>query len=104
MGDFHDQHAMWPKLARTPSNGARQSRRRRQSIRSTAEDGIKGNTHMLMMDLNRTYRQAGDDWIGSRGCELGLGAALGDISGLPRLAIIGRAGGTVFSYFRRKIG
>src|SRR4051794_2153820 len=69
-GDFLDQHAVWPKLVVNPNKWA-------QAIAAAGgkvdtfelpKMGLKGNTHMLMMDRNSDeVARLVNDWIGKQG-------------------------------------
>ena len=69
-GDFIDKHAVWPRIRPNPRNGP-------QAIKAAGGTvdtfdlpvmGIKGNTHMLMMDRNSDdIAKLVHDWIGKQG-------------------------------------
>ena len=69
-GDFHDKHAIWPKLVVNPNKWAAAIK----AAGGTADTfelpkmGIKGNTHMLMMDRNSDeVAKLVNDWIAKQG-------------------------------------
>ena len=69
-GDFIDKHAVWQKIAANPRSG-------REAIKAAGgtvdtfdlpKMGIKGNTHMLMMDRNSDdVAKLVHEWIGKQG-------------------------------------
>jgi pimeloyl-ACP methyl ester carboxylesterase len=69
-GDFHDKHALWQRLRAGPEKWAEAIK----TAGGTADAfdlprmGIKGNTHMLMMDRNSDdIAKLVSDWIGKQG-------------------------------------
>jgi pimeloyl-ACP methyl ester carboxylesterase len=69
-GDFHDKHALWQRLRAGPEKWAEAIK----TAGGTADAfdlprmGIKGNTHMLMMDQNSDdIAKLVSDWIGKQG-------------------------------------
>ena len=69
-GDYIDKHAVWPRIAANPIKWA-------QAIAGAGgkadtfdlpKMGIKGNTHMLMMDKNSDdIAKLVNEWIGKQG-------------------------------------
>ena len=69
-GDFIDKHAVWPRIVVNPNKWADAIK----AAGGTADTfdlpkmGIKGNTHMLMMDRNSDdIARLVSDWIGKQG-------------------------------------
>jgi len=69
-GDFHDKHAIWPKLRVNPVKwgDAITAAGGKVDTFDLPKMGIKGNTHMLMMDRNSDeVAKLVNDWIGKQG-------------------------------------
>jgi pimeloyl-ACP methyl ester carboxylesterase len=69
-GDFHDKHAIWQKIRVNPVKwgDAIAAAGGRVGTFDLPKMGIKGNTHMLMMDRNSDeVAKLVNDWIGKQG-------------------------------------
>jgi pimeloyl-ACP methyl ester carboxylesterase len=69
-GDFHDKHAIWPKLRANPVKwgDAIAAAGGKVDTFDLPKMGIKGNSHMLMMDRNSDeVAKLVNDWIGKQG-------------------------------------
>jgi pimeloyl-ACP methyl ester carboxylesterase len=69
-GDFHDNHPIWPKLRANPVKwgDAIAAAGGKVDTFDLPKMGIKGNSHMLMMDRNSDeVAKLVNDWIGKQG-------------------------------------
>jgi hypothetical protein len=69
-GDFIDKHSVWPKIRPNPDKWAAAIKAAGGTVDTfdLPVMGIKGNTHMLMMDKNSDdIAKLVHDWIGKQG-------------------------------------
>lgn len=69
-GDFHDKDAIWQKIRPNPEKWAAAIKAAGGTVDTfdLPKMGIKGNTHMLMMDRNSDdIAKLVNDWIGKQG-------------------------------------